>query len=63
VVVLAAIVAFIVGKCWWISRHYVATAATGWRYTTWEGVEKVEASGTWECTSVPTGVAVGTSGE
>ena len=43
VLFLIGMVAFVVGLAWWISRHYVASAATGWRYTTIEELERAEA--------------------
>jgi hypothetical protein len=29
---------------WWASRHCVASAATGWRYVTWEEMTAAEAA-------------------
>jgi ABC-type uncharacterized transport system permease subunit len=43
VLVLIAMVGFIVGLSWWMTRHYVASAATGWRYTTIEELKRAEA--------------------
>jgi ABC-type uncharacterized transport system permease subunit len=43
VVVLLGLVAFWGGLSWWISRHYVASVATGWPYTTFEELERAEA--------------------
>jgi hypothetical protein len=30
---------------WWASRHYVRSAATGWRWTTWDTAEEAERIG------------------
>ena len=44
VLFLVGMVAFVGGLSWWISRHYVAGPATGWRYTTVEELERAEAA-------------------
>jgi hypothetical protein len=44
---------------WWVSHHYVRSAATGWRWTTWDKVEDAERRGAkemrseWETTHAP----------
>ena len=42
VLFLIGMVAFVAGLSWWISRHYVAGPATGWRYTTIEELKRAE---------------------
>ncbi len=42
VVALVVYPAISVGVLRWISRHYVGTAATGWRLTTWAGAHEAE---------------------
>ena len=43
IVVLLGLGGFCGGLAWWISRHYIASAATGWRFVTWEEIEAAEA--------------------
>jgi hypothetical protein len=40
---------------WWASYHYVSSAATSWRWTTWEKAARVERASRRSALERPTG--------